>query len=1225
MLTNNYLNTNEFSKLKIKLEEIISYEPIKILDNFEKIKSLNLSILNGLYKKGNIISDELIMDFFENKILLYFERIKYLDNEIKEKLFPQFYKDSKCENLIFFDLSLNLFKEVIDILDNISYINSNENIFVKLYSISYLKLYLFKVIGSTKKDISRIGEYKEIFQVINDIKNKNFEKIVWIYILKLYYYYLDNNFELLKFVFNSKLNNIIEYDFSSFLANEDTLIINYFLFPIDKDKYEKYFHYLKKFEYIKKKHFDDKETIREFITNLLNSKDIDIFITISINKIFFCLYSNYDEKKFEEYKNFFIIAEQLISENFRENQKLKLLNSFYNCNSFLQNIYIHIKEKKILEILLYGFRFCISTIFLENTILLNNSNNIDKKEKQNFYKSLLSKNCNESINNAYIPGIDNPEYLHLVTLETIIDHLNTKPDRHGCYVCSCGYYYDIDPCGFPTKNRTFDCPVCGQKIGWGPKPVKVGEETHGMVIRPGHLRIFKDEKAKKYQMRVFDEVDENIPNMILDDYIKKVIEPLRKKNIIGVVNCSKNFFLKKDKKIRNLTQIGYRLLNYIFYCHLFYGYIIGNITQIDLDKYLIQNMTIIEIIESNWELLKESLEEKNINSIQIFMNLIFDDISELIKNFNYFETPEEREKFENEIEKMILIYLDKYDDISDKYIEKNKLQIQFDDYHNIETIITELIPITEEIYNEKEYPMFKYFFLTKYKSKNDCLNHIPDNNKYSLLYQILIDKSQYLLLKYLPKFNNFINYMNKKYSFNIKREEAHKRKLKYEKNINDKEFLKKYNDFIEAWNEIKFYSKKYKCNPEMPVKELNLDDYLSYFLSDISEYGFGMYLSAASQSFIEWQNSFLNNLIENNLSTKNILNKYVNNIKNKIGVNEAKENQILLIEERIHNSQYMNIDEIIYSFTERNIFKNSKNNYNDYNNFIYDYDKIEEELGKIILPGLQLFKSEDNLELVIYWGEGFKGNRSQIPLEFILKYPQKELDFNEKNVIIEYLKEKINYEITNLNSILFKNDILKQLFGFTQMLIIYLTTKKFIKENVTISSLLELLSKEYTFPFIFLDFFDSKGNKLTIDKLLNIYSIFEHLCFNDLLILLKNEYKKEIEEKIKADIMKKFKNNQMNLNKIYSKKDLARALRRLISRYLIGSGDINDIKTESDLFFELNREDLWDEKIKKLEDFDIKIKEDFEEFNLKVDEAYSLYNIIGKEDKKEIEDFFLNK
>ena len=84
--------------------------------------------------------------------------------------------------------------------------------------------------------------------------------------------------------------------------------------------------------------------------------------------------------------------------------------------------------------------------------------------------------------------------------------------------------------------------------------------------------------------------------------------------------------------------------------------------------------------------------------------------------------------------------------------------------------------------------MLKYFFLTKYKSKNDCLNHIPDNNKYSLLYQILNDKSQYLLLKYLPKFNNFINYMNKKYSFNIKREEAHKRKLKYKKILMIKNF-----------------------------------------------------------------------------------------------------------------------------------------------------------------------------------------------------------------------------------------------------------------------------------------------------------------------------------------------------------------------------------------------------------------------------------------------------
>ena len=1222
MLTNNYLNNIEYSRLKTKLDEIISYEPSKIMDNFDKIKSFNSSTLNELYINENMILDELILDFFENKFLLYFNRIKYLDDELKEKLFPLYYKDSKNDNLIIFDLSLKLFNKVVDILDELSNIKSSEKSFVKLYSISFLKLYLFKFIELTKNDFSRIEEYKEIFLVINDINNKSFKKVVFIYILKLYYYYFDNNFEKLKFFLNSKLNKIIEYDFSLFQEDEDTLIINYFLFPVEKDKYEKYLHNLKKFESIKKENFADKESTKEFITNLLNSKDIDIFITISINKIFFCLYSNFDETKFEEYKNFFLIAEQILNDYFGKNQDLiKLLNSFFNYKLFSKNINPHIKEKKILEIILYGFRFCVKSISSENTLLSDDSNDIGEKGNKNFYKSLLSKNYNESINNNYIPGIDNPEYLHLVTLETIIDHLNTKPDRHGCYVCSCGYYYDIDPCGFPTKNRTFDCPVCGLKIGWGPKPVKVGEETHGMVIRPGHLRIFKDEKAKKYQMRVFDEVDENIPNMILDDYIKNVIEPIRKKNQMGIGECSKNYFLKKNKIIRNLSQIGYRLLNYIFYCHLFFGYIIGNISEIDLNKYLVKNMTIIEVIEADWKLLKESLEEKNIDCIQIFMNLIFDDISELIKNCNYFEKPEEREKFENEIEKIIIKYSDKYDDFSDIYIEENKLQMKFDDYYNIETIIAELIPISEDIYNENDYPMLKYFFLTKYKSKFDCLNHIPDNNKYSLIYQILNEKSEYLLLKYLPKFNNFINYMNKKYSFKITREEAHKRKLKDENIINDKEFIKKFNDFIEVWNIIKFYAKKYKCNSEMSIKELNINDNLSFFLNDISEYGFGMYLSAASQSFIEWQNSFLNNIIENNLSKSSILNKYVNNIKNKIAVNEAKENQILLIEERIHSSHYKDICEIIYSLSERDILKSDKINYNDYNHFIYDYDKIEEELGKIILPGIQLFKSEDDLELVIYWGEGFKGKRSQIPLDFYLKYPQKEFDNNEKELIFNYLKDKIKPEIIPLNNILTDNDILKNLFGFTQMLIIYLTTKKFVKTDTPILSIIKSLSSEYDFPNIFLEFLTLLGNKITIEKIMNLFTIFEHLCFNELLKLLKNEYREDIKEKIQNDIINKIENNEKNLNKIYSKKDLAKALRRLISRYLIGTGDINDIKTENDLFFELNREDLWDEKIKKIEDFDKEIKEDFEEFKLKVNQAYSLYNLIGNEDREEIENF----
>ena len=1220
MLNKNNLNKTRFSILKKKLEEKVSFKPEEIMNNLDKINDSNSSLLKEINEEKNLFLDELIIEFFENKFLMFFNCIKKLKEKTKEKLFPKYFQDSKSDNLTIFDLSLILFKQAISFLDKISTTNTDYINIGKLYSITYVKLYLFKLIGFTKIDFNTIDQYKEIFQNINNIKNKNFKKVVLIYILKLYYYYLNNDFGLLKNLYEMKLYNIFDNDLSILFKDNDTIVTNYYVFPLEKDKYEKYSQKLKEFENMKRDKFNDETKIKNFIINSLDNQKLDIFIIISINKIFFNIYPNCDEIKVEEFFIFIKIANSLINDYFHENQELKkLLNLFYDREIFLKNVFPQIKDKKILEILLYGFRFCVKSLNHEKKNFAENKlNNENKEEEKYFYKSLISKNVIESIEDNYIPGIDNQEYLHLVTLETIITHLNTKPDRHGCYVCSCGYYYDIDPCGFPTKNRTFDCPVCGLKIGWGPKPVKVGEETHGMVIRPGHLRIFKDEKAKKYQMRVFDEVDENIPNMLLDDYIKNVIEPLQNKNNIGIGECSKNYFLKTNKSIRNLSQIGYRLLNYIFYCHLFFGYSIGNISEMDLKQYLVKNMSIINIIEANWNLLKDSLQEGNINSIHIFMNIIFDDISDLVQECKYLEKPEEREQFENEIEKMISKYLDKYDEYSDKYIEENKKQIKFDDYYNIETIITELIPITEDIYNQKEYPLFKYFILTTYKSKLDCLNHIPDANKYSLTYQLLKEKPEYSFMKYLPSFNNFINYMNKTYSFKITREEAHQRKLNEEKIFTSNEFIEKFNNFREIWNIIKPYVKKYKCSPELPIKELDSNDYLSYFLNDNSEFGYGMYIAAACQCFIDWQNSFLDNILENNLSEGCILYKYIDHLKNKIGVNEADDRQILLIEEKFEKSEFKNIEDIIYTYSERDMLKNGKINYQEYNNFKYNYDKIEEELGKIILPGLQLFKGEDDLELVIYWGEGFKGKRTSTLIEFCSKYPQQNLTLKEKSKIINYLKEKIKKENSSLNDVKVRNGIIKQFFGLSQKLILYLTTITSININTPILSIIKPLSSENEFPDIFIEFFTLIKEEIKIDKFLSIYIILEHLCFNDLKSLLKNEFKKEIDEYKMNNIIKRFECK----NNLYSKKDLAIALRRLITRYLIGTGDINDIKPENDLCSELSREDLWDDKIKKIDDLDLKIKDDFGDFKLKVNQAYNLYELIGKEDKKEIENFF---
>jgi len=72
-----------------------------------------------------------------------------------------------------------------------------------------------------------------------------------------------------------------------------------------------------------------------------------------------------------------------------------------------------------------------------------------------------------------------------------------------------------------------------------------------------------------------------------------------------------------------------------------------------------------------------------------------------------------------------------------------------------------------------------------------------------------------------------------------------------------------------------------------------------------------------------------------------------------------------------------------------------------------------------------------------------------------------------------------------------------------------------------------------------------KGEDLTADKIMDIFNLFEHLCFNDLCNILHNEYKEEISNEINEKIKNNFLNNE-NLNGIISIKELAAAVRRFI-------------------------------------------------------------------------------
>ena len=530
-----------------------------------------------------------------------------------------------------------------------------------------------------------------------------------------------------------------------------------------------------------------------------------------------------------------------------------------------------------------------------------------------------------------------------------------------------------------------------------------------------------------------------------------------------------------------------------------------------------------------------------------------------------------------------------------------------------------MVELKEEIYPFKEYPYFKYFKLTKYKTEEDFEKRMPSKEKYFLTSLLLIKVDEFKKLKYLPDFNEFINLMIEEYSFKISRSDAKDRSLNEEIIYKNESFKIKLKKFLKAWKEIKDEAVKYECGKDMPVKSLSDTDKLNYFLNDKGEIGGGMYIAAAYTKFIEWQNTILQPIIDSN-PLGGILYNYVDILKKKIPVQEASNEQIVLIDKRIDDSKYSSIKDIIYSFSERNIFSDSgKINYSDYNSFLYDYDSIEEELGRIILPGVLQFDSEKKLNFVVYWSEGFRGGNSEIISKFYFKYKQKDLSEEEKKKIKEYIiiKNKEQIEIYG-----FKKDF-KEIYASLQILIFFLTEHPIQKDDEKISEIISKYADKYfKISNDCKEFFESEAKDITINKLMNLFFIIEHLCFNDLCINLQLDLKLEIPQEQKDTVIEKLLKSYNK--KLYTLKDLAAAVRRYISRFLVGFAQTSEAQNEGKLSDYLSRQDLWEERVWG-QDCDLidEINRHIGGLNLKISQAYKFYELIGEEDKKEIE--FLNE
>ena len=117
---------------------------------------------------------------------------------------------------------------------------------------------------------------------------------------------------------------------------------------------------------------------------------------------------------------------------------------------------------------------------------------------------------------------------------------------------------------------------------------------------------------------------------------------------------------------------------------------------------------------------------------------------------------------------------------------------------------------------------------------------------------------------------------------------------------------------------------------------------------------------------------------------------------------------------------------------------------------------------------------------------------------------------------------------------------------------------------------------------ICLDFFFEEGTKLKLNQILRIIFFVEKFFFKELCETIKNEYKEKINEEfiyiIKEKLLDKY-----NFNEDISIKELITAVRRFITRYLVGIKQQTYLDPKSMLFPQLKRIDLWDKKIENLE------------------------------------------
>ncbi len=1146
-------------------------------------------------QKDNKLLDEIIIYLFESYVISYFENFDSEDEKDKIKA-------------TIGNLSLKYLDKSLIYIDNYLKGNGNENYIYPhlalLMCIAYIRVYLTKLIEILMKEEKKnmVGDISNIIKIINGPNKNNFRTVIKYFILKLVKCYLDdyNKFKLFDFG-KIQLNNLVnEFDF-----NKEKAISNFDYSFLPMEKIDLYGNTWIKFMEGFEKEFQ-KIATNDFVTLINENQGFDVFYDMSVNKIF----SNLSKDNFIEDNqnilNKFSTWSLGLIKKINLTDKCKIfLSLFYDSEKLINVKNQYLKQIKIkeLEMLLFVYKILCKT---------------QNQKSKFFYNDIISKDIKEIISKSFIPGDEPNEDIWVNSCIAMENFLKKSKDAYeGVYICSCGQWYNVVPCGLPMMES--DCFVCKKKIGgtW-----------HVPVDREGHIRVclnkIQEQEVLKYMndnkwcLEHPDKIKHKFRTTTIEE-LKKKVEANNKVENPGVKKVSMKFFDNEEKKIRDLDQVSYRLLALIFYSCIYFSMLLGFISKEESLEYLPHESTgLFEIMFKTYLYLEKALKAKGIHEIQIFLNMIYNSLSDCLYKCPLINTVEIRNNVEKKVNEIVNNCINGYEEYKKKYIDTN-IKINQIDFHSLRSIIQE--SINPSLYNENSYPLFRFFIVPKYPNKRQLIEQLNLIQNYEQQYPIissyLNDNGEIEALQNIIKINPFANSMIEKYTYKITRDKG--KEIKIQDALTNEILRKQFNQFKEGWNNFCDFIKRkqknielkdkyllqYKCRPPMEIKYIKEDDPIAYALNDDGEYLYGMYLAAAYQKFINWQNTFLNNII-GNISQSGILHYFKDQLEKEIYAQDSTNAEVVSLNLDSGFSLYNTFEEIIIAFSRRNCFeKDFTINYSNYKNIQYDYNLIEEELGKIILPGKKLFKNETQ-RFVTYGFEGYRGGNSTVIQDFIMKYIQNPLSKNERKILFDYTNEKkINY-----NEFMFS----------LQLLIFYLKNENYQSDF----SINEAIKKTPEFVKINDDckeFFE-EHNDFKLNILISIFEYIELLCYEYIIENVNEEYKKKIENSEVNKILNYFENGE---KKLIDKKLLATTVRRLISRFLSGKRGENEIKEDENLLYFLQaKEEFWNKEIFNNPEFDNEFENMISAFEVKVNEAIHFYEVLGGDkellgDKKEFE------